>query len=267
MLGGGMGVFGQTDDARQGKNQGAGEKIADAVDEVKGKPGGDPGKHARKIEAEQQRLGRCVQNAVQKAVGGADHHVNDGLDFGRDIPGQQHDRAPKHCPDIKIGDPPGGKAAEQPGEEHKGEDGIEGSISTFEAYIRPPSIPKTAISLMVSLMLFFHPQGIGGVLFNFGGIYARHGVFAVDVESPVSAVNIVVGSDAVDRFDIEAVVALFTLNEFQLLQGGTYGGLVGADVKNDLFAFGIGYGKFKLFFPLAQGAVFGIKKGLGGTRL
>ena len=48
---------------------------------------------------------------------------------------------------------------------------------------------------MVSFMLFFHPQGVGGAFLNFGDIHARHGVFAVDVEGPVGTVEVIVGND------------------------------------------------------------------------
>ena len=74
-----------------------------------------------------------------------------------------------------------------------------------------------------------HLKGVNRVVFDGSGIHAGHGVVTIDVESPVGAVHIVVGSVAIDGIDHQAIVTILTGHDVQGSQGCAHGLLVGVD--------------------------------------
>ena len=72
---------------------------------------------------------------------------------------------------------------------------------------------KMASSVTVIRALFRTGELIGLSVGDVGGVGARHEHLAALGQAPVGSVNVVVGHDAVDLFDIQAVGALLTFNE------------------------------------------------------
>lgn len=152
-------------------NQQTTEEIADAMDKIPGQSGHDPGKHRFEIQPEKQGLRRGIQRSKQKPVRRTNGHIYNRTKLRIHIPGQKHRNPPENGPQIQIRNPPCGEACEQSVDKHIGVNWKQRffryttviaivntpsrctfgkiSITTFEAYISAPSIPKTAISRMV----------------------------------------------------------------------------------------------------------------------
>ena len=91
---------------RQRQDEHSGEDIADAVDDIEGKSGCDPGKRLGKVKAEHKRLTGGVKDAERKAVERADYRIDDGGDLFRHFFREEHGYAPEDRPHVGIGEPP-----------------------------------------------------------------------------------------------------------------------------------------------------------------
>ena len=66
------------------------------------------------------------------------------------------------------------------------------------------------------LLLFGIDELIGGRFVQRRAVHTRHGIFAVNIEGPIALVDVIIGGDAVDLFDVQAVIALLTVQELVL---------------------------------------------------
>ena len=72
------------------------------------------------------------------------------------------------------------------------------------------------MSLLRSL---FHSQLIYAAVIDSGHIYAGLGIFAVNVERPIRLIYIIISGNPVDCLNIQAELAVLTLNDLQLAEG------------------------------------------------
>lgn len=80
--------------------------------------------------------------------------------------------------------------------------------------VRPGhSVPAGLPLLFAQALLHaLHGEAVHAAGGNGGHVCAGLGILAVDIKGPVGAVLIVVGGDSIDRFDIQAVLAVFPVN-------------------------------------------------------